>query len=161
MVANAQCKVDDMIEILLSNFHWLRPWWLVATLPAIALTLAWAKRRAMRSHWQGRVDPDLLEHLLEPTSRKQSRLPVWALAAAFALGGLGLAGPTWERLPQPVEQANDALVIVLDLSLSMFAEDVPPSRLVRARQEITDTDQNRQTRGELSGKDRSLAPELL
>lgn len=127
-----------MLEAVLSNFHWLRPWWLLATLPAIALTIAWAKRRATRSHWQGRVDPALLTHLLEPTPSKQSSLPVWALAAAFAFGGLGLAGPTWERLPQPVEQANDALVIVLDLSLSMFAEDVPPSRLVRARQEITD-----------------------
>lgn len=127
-----------MFEALLSNFHWLRPWWLLATIPAIALTIVWAKRRAVRSHWQGSVDPELLSHLLEPTPTQQARLPAWALAGAFALGGLGLAGPTWERLPQPVEQANDALVIVLDLSLSMFAEDVPPSRLVRARQEITD-----------------------
>jgi Ca-activated chloride channel family protein len=127
-----------MLEALLSNFHWLRPWWLLATIPAIALTILWAKRRAVRSHWQGSVDPELLSHLLEPTPTQQARLPAWALAGAFALGGLGLAGPTWERLPQPVEQANDALVIVLDLSLSMFAEDVPPSRLVRARQEITD-----------------------
>lgn len=129
---------DALFSNLLANFHWLRPWWLLATLPAIALTIAWARRRAVRSHWQGRVDPELLTHLLEPTPTKQTHLPAWALATALAFGGIGLAGPTWERLPQPVEQANDALVIVLDLSLSMFAEDVPPSRLVRARQEITD-----------------------
>lgn len=127
-----------MLEALINNFQWLRPWWLLATIPAIFLTIAWAKRRAVRSHWQGRVDPELLSHLLEPTPTRQARFPAVAIATAFALGGLGLAGPTWERLPQPVEQANDALVILLDLSLSMFAEDVPPSRLVRARQEITD-----------------------
>ena len=51
---------------------------------------------------------------------------------------IGLAGPAWEKLPQPVEQKNDALVIVLDLSLSMFAQDLSPSRLDKARQKIVD-----------------------
>ncbi|MEZ5597104.1 MAG: VWA domain-containing protein [Pseudomonadales bacterium] len=49
-----------------------------------------------------------------------------------------MSGPTFERLPQPVEQRTDALVIALDLSLSMYAQDVDPSRLVRARQKIVD-----------------------
>jgi Ca-activated chloride channel family protein len=62
----------------------------------------------------------------------------WAVATALAFATVGLAGPAWQKLPQPVEEKRDALVIVFDLSLSMFAQDVRPSRLVRARQKITD-----------------------
>ncbi len=56
----------------------------------------------------------------------------------MAAGTLGLAGPTWEQLPRPVEEKEDALVILFDLSLSMFAEDLAPSRLVRAKHKIAD-----------------------
>jgi Ca-activated chloride channel family protein len=54
------------------------------------------------------------------------------------LGVLALAGPTWERLPQPVYQAPDYRVIALDLSPSMNATDLPPSRLAHARFEVLD-----------------------
>ncbi len=76
--------------------------------------------------------------LLEGGGDRRSRYLPWLLALALALAAVGLAGPTWQRLPQPVERKTDALVIVFDLSLSMFAEDVAPSRLVRARQKIAD-----------------------
>jgi Ca-activated chloride channel family protein len=49
-----------------------------------------------------------------------------------------LAGPTWERLPSPVFRNDAALVIALDLSLSMDASDITPSRLSRARYKVTD-----------------------
>jgi Ca-activated chloride channel family protein len=64
------------------------------------------------------------------------------LAALIAI--LGLAGPAWQKLPQPVEKKSDALVIVMDLSLSMFAQDVTPSRLAKARQKIVDVLRMRQ-----------------
>ena len=60
------------------------------------------------------------------------------LALAWFLAVLALAGPSLERQPQPVGQGDDALVLVLDLSLSMYAEDLPPSRLLRARLKIED-----------------------
>ena len=49
-----------------------------------------------------------------------------------------LAGPAWERLPQPVLRDDSVLVLVLDLSLSMDAVDIKPSRLARARFKISD-----------------------
>ena len=51
---------------------------------------------------------------------------------------VGLSGPAWQKLPQEVEQKQDTLIILLDLSLSMFANDVKPSRVERARQKIAD-----------------------
>ena len=116
----------------------LRPWWLLATIPVLVLIVAWARRRMSASHWENRIDPELLAVLLDPVGNSGFRRLAWVVTLALAIAALGLAGPAWERLPQPVEQKSDALVIVFDLSLSMFARDVKPSRLVRARQKITD-----------------------
>ena len=122
----------------LTALHFVRPWWLLALIPAAWLTIAWARRWAADSHWQSSIAPALLKVLLEPGGRGLSRRLPWIVGLALGTGAIGLAGPSWERLPQPVEQNTDALVIVFDLSLSMFAEDVAPSRLVRARQKIAD-----------------------
>jgi len=120
------------------GLQFVRPWWLLGALPALALAVVWARRRMSASHWENTVDAELLEALLEPGSRGSFRRLAWVVATTLAVASIGLAGPAWERLPQPVERKSDALVIVLDLSLSMFARDESPSRLVRARQKITD-----------------------
>ena len=118
--------------------HFVRPEWLVGIPVAILVGLFWARRARRLSRWEARIDPALLGTLLEVHGNGGARLLPWLLGGALALGALGLSGPSWERLPQPVEQRSDALVILLDLSLSMFAEDVAPSRLVRARQKVAD-----------------------
>ena len=51
---------------------------------------------------------------------------------------LALAGPAWQRMDQPVYRSDQALVIALDLSRSMDAQDIAPSRLLRARLKILD-----------------------
>lgn len=60
------------------------------------------------------------------------------LFIAGALAILSLAGPAWEKRPQPVFKDKSALVIALDLSNSMDAADIKPSRLTRAKHKITD-----------------------
>ncbi len=126
-----------MLEAL-GELHFLRPWWLLAVLPALALAVLWARRRSGKSHWEDAVEPQLLSVLLEPAKQAVEHQLGWLLASALLVGAVGLAGPTWQRLPQPVEQHNDALVVLFDLSLSMYAEDLSPSRLVRAKHKIAD-----------------------
>lgn len=122
----------------LSEFHFLRPWWLLALLPAAVLVYLLARRAIDRSRWQRAVDADLLPHLLDSSSERNQRLGLTALFATWLVTAVALAGPVWERLPQPVQKRSDALVVVLDLSLSMYAQDLTPSRLVRARHKIAD-----------------------
>jgi len=50
----------------------------------------------------------------------------------------GASGPSLERTELPVFEKSDALVIVLDLSRSMWATDTQPSRIRRARQKVMD-----------------------
>lgn len=123
----------------MAEFHFLRPWWL-ALLPA-ALWLAWRmlRGRADGAGWTAVVDPALRAHVLAaPALLRQSRWPVAAAFATCALALVALAGPAWERTPVPAFRSDEALVVALDLSRSMDAADVAPSRLARARLKLLD-----------------------
>ncbi len=124
---------------LLHDFHFLRPAWLLLLL---ALPLLW---RALRSAggdaqaWRGAVDAHLLEHLIVRNANAAPvRSPAWLAVAALVLAGIALAGPAWERLPQPLYKNQAARIIALELSSTMLAQDVKPSRYERARYKIAD-----------------------
>jgi len=129
---------------LIATFHWIRPGWLWALLPlALLLWLGW--RGAGRGRgWSGIVDPRLLPFLLVGNS---GRARVWPLLFWLLLGVLvivSLAGPAWRQLPTPVYQRSSALIIALDLSASMNAQDIKPSRIARARLKLIDLLKQRQ-----------------
>ncbi|WP_293714901.1 VWA domain-containing protein, partial [Thiolapillus sp.] len=120
------------------DFHFIRPWWLLALLPvALGLARLWW-RQGRDSAWSGVVSPELLPHLLLDEESRLSRWPLLLVFAGFLLAILAVAGPTWERLPQPVFSNQSPLVIALDLSRSMDARDVRPSRLQAARFKVED-----------------------
>jgi Ca-activated chloride channel family protein len=120
------------------SFHFVRPLWLGAFVPLAAILWLLARRRLRSRGWEAVCDPALLPHVLIGRSGPARRQPLLLAAAAGALAVLALAGPAWERLPQPVYSGGGALVIGLDLSRSMDAGDLPPSRLVRARYRVAD-----------------------
>ncbi|KAA9339547.1 VWA domain-containing protein [Hymenobacter busanensis] len=57
-------------------------------------------------------------------------------AAALALLGVALLGPAYGVMPQPVRTTGKDLWLLVDLSRSMDAPDVAPTRLVRVRAEL-------------------------
>ncbi len=116
----------------LQQFHFLQPWWLLAL---CVLPLAWwlGRRHDAASVALSRlVDPELLPHLLRG-ERAGHALPLWLFLAAWTLGALALAGPTWSRQAQPLYADGAAQVVAISLSQHMLARDVAPSRLDRAR----------------------------
>lgn len=122
----------------MTDFHFLRPAWLLAFLPLAVLLWDWARRRQGPGDWAAYVDPALQPHVLIGTPSRSSRLPLWLAGVAGTLAILALAGPAWERLPTPVFRNLSPLVIVMDLSWAMEATDLRPSRLERARYKIDD-----------------------
>jgi Ca-activated chloride channel homolog len=126
------------VDTLFGDFHFMRPIWLLALLPC-ALLLHWLWRQhANQGNWSRIIDPALLGALLLPqAAATRSRWPL-LLLFAWLLAVLGLAGPAWERMPEPVHRSDDALIIALDLGPSMRAADVSPSRLERARFKLAD-----------------------
>ncbi|TDJ32528.1 MAG: VWA domain-containing protein [Gammaproteobacteria bacterium] len=123
---------------MLADFHWLRPEWLWA-LPLIALmTYALVRRQLAPGSWQRIIDPALAPFILSRSQVKGLNYRWWLILIGGVLAVLALAGPSWNRVEQPVFRSAQALVIALDLSRSMDAQDLTPSRLTRARLKILD-----------------------
>jgi len=122
----------------LAEFHFIRPYWLLAVLPYLAILVLMLRNKLSQGNWSAVCDAALLPYLLQEKAVNQSRWPITAGAIAALLAIIALAGPTWERLPSPVFRNDSALVIALDLSRSMDAADIKPSRLIMARYKIAD-----------------------
>ncbi|MCP4243095.1 MAG: VWA domain-containing protein, partial [bacterium] len=120
------------------NFHFLRPAWLFAL--ALLVPALWAALRQRRSAgaWRRVCDPELLRHLVVDGGGRSSRTVPAVFAVAWTAACLALAGPTWERLPQPAFKEPVQTVLALSLAPSMNARDVAPTRLARARYEALD-----------------------
>jgi Ca-activated chloride channel family protein len=122
----------------LADFHFIRPYWLLALLVLAVLVFLSFKNKLNQSNWAEVCDAELLPYILQDKPSAQSRWLFGGLSLAAVLAIMALAGPTWERLPSPAFRNDAALVIALDLSQSMYASDIKPSRLVRARYKIAD-----------------------
>ncbi len=118
--------------------HILRPEILWLLLPAVLLALLLWQIRQRAGDWSRVIDPQLLPLLLGEGERQRSFNPLPLLLILWLLTVLAASGPSFRQIPQPVHQKQDALVLILDLSYSMLAEDVSPSRLDRARQKLLD-----------------------
>ena len=124
---------------LLDTLHFIRPWWFVALIPFAVLMWLLARGRFSSKSWEAVCDAQLLPFMLLGRAVEVSRRGfLYSTGLAGVLVITALAGPAWERLPQPVLRDDAVLVVVLDLSLSMDAVDVKPSRLARARFKIND-----------------------
>ena len=124
----------------LGEFHFLRPWWFLGLIPALLVLSLYQWRRRSAGNWEQIINPALLPFLMQgegKTTGKSGWL-LTALGLTWALCCISLAGPTWQQLPQPVLKQDSAAILVFDLSPSMLAEDIPPSRLVRARFKLID-----------------------
>lgn len=128
---------------MMEQFHFIRPLWLLASLPWLLVCGMFLRRHLLEHNWKTVVDQQLLPHLLVDQPANPSRRPIALLFLAGMLGVLAMAGPSWEKLPQPVFKKQSALLIALDLSRSMDAVDIKPSRIVKARYKISDILQRR------------------
>ncbi|MGB3462787.1 tetratricopeptide repeat protein [Rhodanobacter lindaniclasticus] len=117
---------------LLQQFHFLRPWWLLALVGLPLLALPRWRRDGGELALARLVDPALLPSLVRGQSRHR-HLPLWLFALAWLLATLALAGPSWNRVEQPLYVDRPAQVLAISLSRHMLARDVAPSRLDRVR----------------------------
>ncbi|WEM44255.1 VWA domain-containing protein (plasmid) [Photobacterium sp. DA100] len=110
------------------SFIFLYPYWLIALLP-LGLLLPWL---ANKSRKQGLIAPHLAEKLgISHKNQARSILP--ALGILWTLAILALAGPSWQKSPLPAFSLSGARVLVMDMSRSMYADDITPNRLSQAR----------------------------
>jgi Ca-activated chloride channel family protein len=115
--------------------RFLSPELFLLFIPAlIVMGLAVRSRRKRRLQLAALGDRSLIDALIEsPLSNRRVivRHGLWLLAA-FALV-LALARPVWGQEIEPVPTGDVAVMLMLDVSRSMNAQDIAPSRLERAR----------------------------
>ncbi|WP_294081513.1 vWA domain-containing protein [Proteiniphilum sp. UBA5384] len=75
-----------------------------------------------------------LKLMMPDLSLKRSYLKFWLIFAALCAGIIMIARPQFGTKVETVEKEGIELVIAIDVSNSMLAEDVSPNRLARAKQ---------------------------
>jgi len=123
---------------MFEQFHFIRPYFLLLLLVTAWFCWYLYKKSKNSNAWSDVCDPKLLSYLLVGSDKKTGLMPVWLALIVGILLSVALAGPTWTKLPQAVYKKEAARVFVLDLSRSMDATDVTPSRASRAKLKLID-----------------------
>ncbi|MGH8390170.1 MAG: VWA domain-containing protein [Pseudomonas sp.] len=131
------------MEINLSNFHFLRPLWLLLLPFAVLLPWLWRRSQDVQRRLRGNIAEHLLPHLLITPKDQHWLRPVHLVCALLVLGAIAAAGPTWEQDRPDFLENRAPLIIAVDLSPSMDANDVQPTRLEAAKHKLHDLIQRR------------------
>lgn len=123
----------------INQLHFIRPWAWLLLIPTILLWWLYRTRGQQASGWARLIDQHLLSWLMPKYQLSKSiRWQKNLLLIFWIFVVVALTGPSWKKLPQPVFSNQVSRVLVLDLSSSMDAQDVKPSRLARAKFKLTD-----------------------
>ncbi|KPA21556.1 Tetratricopeptide repeat protein [Shimia sp. SK013] len=128
----------DVFWDAVSAFRFLRPAFLGLLLP-IGL-LWWAIRHQLVKPDQPTrgMAPHLARALTVGAGKDRRFVPIDGVAICLILLSLAAAGPSWTRVPNPLLAKTAPMVVVLEVSRSMEAPDLPPNRLERAKFKILD-----------------------
>ena len=130
-----------MIEM---EFHFLRAGWILLIPISILLIFFFKRRMLTIGNWEKLIDKRLLPYVMSRRQLSDNQYKWWLISLISVLSIIALAGPTWERIEQPSFRTDQSLVIALDLSRSMNAQDITPNRLTRAKLKILDILERRQ-----------------
>lgn len=120
------------------DFHFLRPWWLLAILPILYLFWSLWRHNPRAEAWAAVCDSHLLKHLMQEKGQSRRHFALLSLFLSSLSMVIALAGPTWSRLPVPSYKQIQPRVLVLDVSNEMLANDLAPDRLTRAKFKLHD-----------------------
>jgi Ca-activated chloride channel homolog len=117
---------------------WERPWLLVFALLVAALGVgaasAWQRRRSRRLAALG---SEVALQRLAPTAQSTAGVRrAMRLGVASVLASIAFAGPRWGTAREVIRTKGGDVVLAMDASLSMLADDERPTRLERMKQEV-------------------------
>lgn len=109
--------------------------WYLLALPALAGLYVWSFR-ARNEALERFGAPTLVQKLTSATSRPRQVLKAVLMLAFFFFAVLALVEPRFGSRTDTIHRRGVDVLVALDTSLSMLAEDIRPNRLTRARYEI-------------------------
>lgn len=121
----------------MNDFHFLRPYVLLLLLPCMLMLWMLLRSQQASNIWHKVCSKELMPYILTSnTKRFKSAFILFSIAYTLMIAAL--AGPSWQEQSQPMLKTQSGLIIALDLSPAMDAEDIKPSRLKRALYKIND-----------------------
>jgi len=129
---------NDLFPINWNDFHFLRPEFLWLLLPAALVLLMGLLTLRQEIGWKKIIAPHLRPYVIRKGSEGVKIAMQCVSFLVLVLGVLALAGPTWKKVEVPRQELETPMALLLDLSQSMMAEDLQPSRLERAKFKIND-----------------------
>ena len=109
--------------------------WLLLLLPLLVLFVLWAERQRRRD-LERFVRREVAGRLTRTVRRSRQRLKSAIAVTGILFLVIALTGPRFGVRFEMAERRGVDVIVVLDLSRSMLAEDVRPNRLERARHAI-------------------------
>lgn len=110
--------------------------YLFFVLPALLMFYVYTRRlrrRAIKRYG----NPELLFELMPEVSPKRHHLKFWLLLGAIAMVIVVMVGPQFGSKLETVKRQGVEIMVCLDVSNSMLAEDVKPNRLAKAKQMLS------------------------
>ena len=110
--------------------------YLLFLLPVLVAFYVYAivlKKKAIKKYG----NPELLAELMPEVSPKRQHLKFWLLFGAIAMVIIVMAGPQFGSKLETVKRQGVEIMVCLDVSNSMLAEDVSPDRLSKAKQMLS------------------------
>lgn len=121
------------------ELHFIRPWWFLALLPLVILAWRLWRQTSQKGAWSQIIAPPFQTLLLTQNAEHSPKhWPIIGLGILWLITIITLSGPSWKQVKMPVETSLQGSVIVMDLSLSMLADDLKPNRLSRAQFKLQD-----------------------
>ncbi|HMO63037.1 MAG TPA: VWA domain-containing protein [Ferruginibacter sp.] len=119
-------------------FHFEHPYWLqaLAALPVMGMLYIWLlqwKKRTVKKIG----DDNMVRRLVQDYSSRKFFRKFLLVAIAYTAGVIALANPRLPGAATAEKRSGIDVMIALDVSRSMLAQDISPSRLERARQMIS------------------------
>ncbi|MBN1764413.1 MAG: VWA domain-containing protein [Sedimentisphaerales bacterium] len=123
-----------MNELRLANYQAL---WLLWLVPVLAGLYAWSfyrKRQVLRQF----ATHEMLRRINVNVSVKRQIAKAALMLTAVLVLIIALTQPGWNPRPEKIQRKGRDIVVILDVSKSMLAEDLYPNRLERAKLEISE-----------------------
>jgi Ca-activated chloride channel family protein len=125
--------------VRVSEFRFAEPGWGLLLWGVLALTalLVWLDVRAGTALSRF-LSPAMQARLAETASVARRRTAIALLGLSLAMGVVALMRPQWGLHLVATPRVGAEIMVCLDVSNSMLAEDVAPNRLERAKAEVRD-----------------------
>lgn len=125
----------------LDQLTWRQPWWLL--LLVIPLGMMVVRQLHPRNHRHQKrlaqfIDPRLWHWLLTRPDNPQHNAMPWLLLLAWGLIALAASGPHFSDSSATAIARSIDIAVIVDISPSMAADDIAPTRLERAKLELRD-----------------------